>query len=155
MKMRETTENLKDEENIMNSYSGYACVNDFLVDERTCAMIKTLGIDSYSVKKIIENYVGHLQVPIEWKPSKPLKEKKRARESTPMVEFSYEPIQENIKKKCRKEEHIRRRLKKPEKNPEATNANIVIFKDLMEARIMDNEVVMLDFETSEFIIGKV
>ena len=32
---------------------------------------------------------------------------------------------------------------------------IFIFKDLMEARIMENEVVMLDYETSEFIPGKI
>ena len=109
--------NLKEKENIANSFSEYACVNNFLEDERTCAMIKTLGIDSYSVNKIIENYAGHLQVPTEWKPYKPLEEHKRARESASMVEFFFEPIQDNIKKKCREEEHIRRRSKKPKRTP--------------------------------------
>ena len=63
MKMPETTESLKIENRSTNSSFEYVCVNDFLADERTCLMIKTLGKDSYSVKKIIENYAGHLQVP--------------------------------------------------------------------------------------------
>ena len=129
----------------MNSSSEYVCVNDFLADERTCVMIKTLGIDSYSVKKIIEN-AGNLQVPTEWEPYKPLEEKKRAR--VLMEVLSSAPIQENIKKKQKEEEQIKRRLKKPENNPKATNINNVILKDLMEARIVDTEVVMLDLETS-------
>ena len=94
-------------------------------------MIKTLCIDSYSVKKIIENYAGHLQVPTEWEPHKPLEEKKRARAL--MEEFSSTPIQEIIKKRRKEEEQIKKRPKKPEKNPEATNINNVILKDLMEA----------------------
>ena len=91
MKMRETTENIKNEENITNSFLEYACINNFLADERTDAMIKTLGIDSYSVKKIIQNYVGHLQVPTEWETRKPLEEKKCARAL--MEEFSSIHIQ--------------------------------------------------------------
>ena len=87
IKMREATANLKDRENVINSFFEYACINDFLVDERTDTMIKTEGIDSYSVKKIIENYAGHLQVPTEWEPRKPLEEKKHARAL--MEEFSY------------------------------------------------------------------
>ena len=114
MNIREATESLEDKESIMsNSSSEYVCVNDFLADEKTCEMIKTLGIDSYSVRKIIENYAGHLQVPTDWKHYKPPEEKKRARESAPIVEFSLEPTQEITKKKRKEEEHLKRRLKKP------------------------------------------
>ena len=156
MNIRKTTESLEDEESIMsNSSSKYVCVNDFLADEKTCQMIKTLGIDSYSVRKIIENYAGHLQVPTDWKHYKPPEEKKRARESAPIVEFSLEPTQENIKKKRKEEEHLKRRLKKPERNLGVIKSNVPVLKDLMEARTVDNEVVMLDRETSEFVEGRV
>ena len=61
-----------------------------------------------------------------------------------MEEFSSTPIRENIKKRQKYEEPIKRSLKKPEKNPDATNENMVILKDLMQVRTMDNEVVTLD-----------
>ena len=118
-------------------------------------MIKTLGIDSYSVRKIIENYAGHLQVPTDWKHYKPPEEKKRARESAPIVKFSPEPTQENIKKKRKEEDHLKRRLKKLERNLGAIKANFAVLKDLMEARTVENEVVLLDRETLEFVEGRV
>jgi hypothetical protein len=49
---------------------------------------------------------------------------------------------------------LKRRLKKPERNLGAIKANIAVLKDLMEARAVDNEVVLLDRETSEFIEGR-
>ena len=134
MNIREATESLEDEESIAsNSSSGYVCVNDFLADEKTCEMIKTLGIDAYSIRKTVESYAWHLQVPIDWKHYKPPEEKKRARENAPIEEFFIEPTQENIKKKCKEEEQLKRRLKKPERTNGAIKANIVVLKDLMEA----------------------
>ena len=54
MNIKEATKSLEDEESIAsNSSSEYVCGNDFLVDEKTCEMIKTLGIDSYSVRKFV------------------------------------------------------------------------------------------------------
>ena len=67
MNIRETIKSLEDEESIAsNNSSEYVCVNDFLADEKTCEMIKTLCIDSYSVRKIVENYAGHLHAPTDW-----------------------------------------------------------------------------------------
>ena len=85
----------------------------------------------------------------------PIEEKKRARESAPIVEFSHEPTQENIKKKSNEEEHLKRKLKKPERNLGTIKANIAVLKDLMGARMVDNEVVLLDRETSAFVEGRV
>ena len=50
---------------------------------------------------------------------------------------------------------MKKRLKKPERNLGAIKANIDVLKDLMEARTVDNEVVMLDRETSEYVEGRV
>ena len=72
-----------------------------------------------------------------------------------MEDFSSIPIQGIFEKRHREEEQVKKRPKKPERNPKATNINNVILKDLMEARVVDNEVVTLDLETSEFIEGKV
>ena len=50
---------------------------------------------------------------------------------------------------------MKRRLKKPERNLGAIKGNIAVLKDLMEARTVENEVVLLDRETSEFVEGRV
>ena len=64
MNIKEATESLEDEESIMsNSSSEYVCVNDFLVDEKTCEMIKTLGIDSYLVRKLLRTMQGIYRYP--------------------------------------------------------------------------------------------
>ena len=49
---------------------------------------------------------------------------------------------------------MKRKLKKLERNLGTIKANIAVLKDLMEARAVDNEVVLLDRETSEFIEGR-
>ena len=119
-------------------------------------MINTLGINSRTVRKIIENYAGHLQVPTDWKHYKLPEEKKRSREiPEPIMEGSPESAQVTIKKKCKEEDHTKKRIKKPERNLGAINSHISVLKDLMGARTVDNEVVMLDHESSAFIKGRV
>ena len=64
MSIQENIESHEDMESMVSSNSSeYVCVNDFLANEKTHELINTLGIDSFLVRKIVENYVGHLQVP--------------------------------------------------------------------------------------------
>ena len=83
-------------------------------------------------------------------------EKKRSREiPEPIMESSPESAQVTIKKKRKEEDHTKKRIKKPERNLGVINSHIAVLKDLMEARTVDNEVVMLDRESSGFIEGMV
>ena len=81
MSIQEKIESNEHTKSMMSSSSlEYVCVNAFLADEKTYEIINTLGIDSYSVRKIVKNYAGHLQVPTEWKYHKLPEEKKLSRE---------------------------------------------------------------------------
>ena len=51
--------------------------------------------------------------------------------------------------------NARKRFKKPERNLGVIKSNIDVVKGLMEARTVENEVVMLDRESSGFVEGRV